>query len=90
MVSESRSTRIADRIKRELTLLFLHEISDPRLAGINITSVEVDRELAYANIYISALDGDERKSEIMYALRSRQYDSIGIPFLNGWTGSIKF
>ena len=69
MVSESRSTRIADRIKRELTLLFLHEISDPRLAGINITSVEVDRELAYANIYISALDGDERKSEIMTALK---------------------
>lgn len=69
MVSESRSTRIADRIKRELTLLFLHEISDPRLADINVTSVEVDRELAYANIYISALDGDERKSEIMYALK---------------------
>lgn len=69
MVSESRSTRIADRIKQELTLLFLHEISDPRLAGINITSVEVDRELAYANIYISALDGDERKSEIMHALK---------------------
>lgn len=69
MVSESRSDRIADRIKRELTLLFLQEISDPRLEGVNITYVDVDRELAYADIYVSALDGVERKREIMEALK---------------------
>jgi ribosome-binding factor A len=68
MVSESRTDRIADRIQRELSLLFLQEISDPRLEGVVITSVEVDRELAYADIYISAADGSERKSEIMKAL----------------------
>jgi len=69
MVSESRSDRIADRIKRELTLLFLQEISDPRLEGVNVTHVEVDRELAYAEIYVSAMDGAERKREIMAALQ---------------------
>lgn len=68
MVSESRSDRIADRIKRELALLFMHEISDPRLEDVNITYVEVDRELAYAEVYVSALDGKERKAEIMEAL----------------------
>jgi ribosome-binding factor A len=69
MVSESRSDRIADRIKRELTLLFLHEISDPRLEGINITYVDVDREISYADVYVSAMDGDERKREIMEGLK---------------------
>ena len=69
MVSESRSDRIADRIKRELTLLFLHEISDPRLEGVNITYVDVDRELAYADVYVSAMDGPERQREIMDALK---------------------
>ena len=69
MVSESRSARIADMIKRDIALLFLQEISDPRLAGINVTSVEVDREVSYADIYISAMDGDERKTEIMAALK---------------------
>jgi len=44
MVSESRSVRIAERIKVELSLLFLQEISDPRLEGVNITSVELDRD----------------------------------------------
>ena len=69
MVSESRSDRIADRIKRELSLLFLQEISDPRLEGVNITYVDVDRELAFADIYVSALEGPERKQEIMDALK---------------------
>jgi ribosome-binding factor A len=68
MVSESRSIRIADRIKVELSLMFLQEISDPRLEGVNITSVEVDREISYADIYISALDGAERKKEILTAI----------------------
>jgi ribosome-binding factor A len=69
MVSESRSDRIADRIKRELSLLFLQEISDPRLEDVNITYVDVDRELSYADIYVSALEGAERKREVMEALQ---------------------
>lgn len=72
MVSESRSTRIADRIKRELSLIFLREIDDPRLEGVNVTSVNVDRELAFADVYVSAFDGSERKKEIMAALKRAQ------------------
>ena len=70
MVSEERSVRIADRIKRDLTLLFMQEINDPRLEGVNITSEDVDREISYADIYVSAMDGSERKTEILRALKS--------------------
>ena len=69
MVSESRSDRIADLIKRELSMLFLQEISDPRLEGVNVTGVEVDRELAFADVYVSALDGSDREKDIMAALK---------------------
>ena len=69
MVSEERSIRIADRIKRDLALLFMQDINDPRLDGVTITSVEVDREISYADIYVSAIDGSERKSEILGALK---------------------
>jgi ribosome-binding factor A len=48
----------------------MQEISDPRLEGVNVTSVEVDREIAFADIYISAMDGVARKSEILQALRN--------------------
>ena len=69
MVSESRTDRISDRIKRELTLLFMQEISDPRLEGVTITAVDLDREISYADIYVSARDGSDRRKDILSALK---------------------
>ena len=72
MVSENRSQRIADRLREELSVLLLEETSDPRLDGISITEVKVDRELAYASIYVSALEGSERSKEILEGLEHAQ------------------
>ena len=68
MVSQGRAERIAQRVKEVLSELLLFEISDPRLQGIFITHVKVDKELAYANIYVSALEGAERADEILEGL----------------------
>jgi ribosome-binding factor A len=60
MPTESRARRVADRIFRELAVILQREVSDPRLSTINVTDVEVDRELAFATIYISTLNtGDQ-------------------------------
>jgi ribosome-binding factor A len=59
-----RSARIAERIREELSEMLVQEISDPRLAGVSITDVTVDREVAYAEIYFSALEGSQRSEEI--------------------------
>jgi ribosome-binding factor A len=72
MVSEMRTKRIADRIREELSEMLIYEISDPRLSGISITDVIVDRELAYANIYVSALEGGARSQEILEGLYHAQ------------------
>ncbi len=72
MVSVTRSQRIADRIREELSEMLIQEVSDPRLDGISITDVRVDRELAFANIYISSLDGVGRWDEIHEGLQSAQ------------------
>ena len=69
MVSKKRSQRIAERIREELSEILVQEASDPRLAGIFVTAVEVDRELDYANVYISALEGSERWKEILEGLK---------------------
>jgi ribosome-binding factor A len=52
--------------------MLIKEISDPRLSGVSITDVRVDRELAYANIYVSAVEGNERSKEILDALKHAQ------------------
>jgi len=43
-------------------------VEDPRLAGIYITDVEVDRELDFASIYVSAIEGQSRAQEAIAAL----------------------
>ena len=68
MVSKLRAQRIADRIRQEFSELLLYDISDPRLGGVTVTDVTVDRELAFANIYVSALEGLERADEILEGL----------------------
>lgn len=65
MVSKTRAQRIADRIREELSEMLVQEIADPRLSGISVTDVKVDRELAYATIYVSALEGSERSKEVL-------------------------
>jgi ribosome-binding factor A len=70
MPSGIRLQRIADRIRQELSEMLIREISDPRLQQIFITDVRVDRELAFADVYISAVEGTERSKEILAGLKS--------------------
>jgi ribosome-binding factor A len=63
-----RLTRIADRIRQELAEMVVKEIGDPRLSGISVTDVKVDRELAFADIYVSAVEGHERAREVLAGL----------------------
>lgn len=66
MPSPLRLRRIADRIHQLLSeMLVTGQINDPRLAGVFITGVNVDRELSFAKIYVSSLEGKEQKQEIL-------------------------
>lgn len=64
MVSKLRIQRISDRIREDLSELLLQEVSDPRLGGVSITDVKVDRDLGFADIYFSAIEGSSRAAEI--------------------------
>ena len=72
MVSKNRTLRISDRIRDELATILLYEISDPRLSGVSVTDVNVDRELSYANVFVSALEGSSRADEILAGLTHAQ------------------
>jgi ribosome-binding factor A len=51
-------------------MLIMGEIHDPRLTGISITDVTVDRELAYADVYVSAIEGQVREKEVLKGLEA--------------------
>jgi len=69
-MSKIRQERTAEQIQVILSELFLREVADPRLAGVSVTEVLIDRELQHANIYVNALGGDERQAEVMAGLES--------------------
>jgi len=70
MPSGIRLQRIADRIRQELSQMLIHEISDPRLKQIYLTDVKVDRELAYADVFVSAVEGVSRSADVLAGLES--------------------
>jgi ribosome-binding factor A len=70
MPSPVRMQRISDRIREELSGIMLKDISDPRLQNVFVTDVRVDRELAFADVYVSAVEGAIRSQEVLQGLDS--------------------
>jgi ribosome-binding factor A len=70
MPSPTRVQRIAERIREELSEMLLRDLSDPRLKAVYVTDVRVDRELSFADVFLSALEGESRAREIMQGVSS--------------------
>lgn len=70
MPSGVRLQRIADRIRQELSEMLIRELNDPRLKLIYVTDVKIDKELAYADIYVSAIEGVSRSKDVLAGLES--------------------
>jgi len=70
-----RTERVADLIRRELSDLFMNKMRDPRMGFVSITDVEVSPDLGHAVVFLSSLDGAEKRIEIVKVL------SNAAPFL---------
>jgi ribosome-binding factor A len=70
MPSGVRLQRIADRIRLEISEMLIKEMNDPRLRQVFVTDVRVDRELTYADVYVSAVEGKSRSEEILAGMKS--------------------
>ncbi len=67
-MSKIRQRRTEEQIQFFLSDLVLRGLRDPRLQGLTITEVKLDRELQYANIYVNALGDESRRREVMASL----------------------
>ncbi len=70
MPSDIRMKRIQEQMQRVLTEILETKVNDPRVDGVYITDVTVDREMDYANIYVSSLGGQEDAEEMLAGLRN--------------------
>ena len=71
MPSKLRLDRIGDRIQQELSeMLVTGKVHDPRMSGVYVTGVKVDRELAFADVFLSAVEGAERAKDVLAGMGS--------------------
>jgi len=66
----ARCEKVAEAIKKEVSLIIHDELKDPRLGFITITRVEVTADLRQAKIFFSVLGKDEDYKKSKDALDS--------------------
>lgn len=66
-----RMDRTSEDIMRELTAI-LRTVKDPRVSGamLSIVRVEVSRDMSYATVYISAMEGLDTAKKAVEGLKS--------------------
>ncbi|MBU2607790.1 MAG: 30S ribosome-binding factor RbfA [Chloroflexi bacterium] len=64
-----RIDRINNLIRQEISELLHRQVKDPRLGGfITVTSVSTSPDLKYAKVYVSQLDDQASKQDILSTL----------------------
>ena len=66
-----RLGRVSEDIMRELTAI-LRTVKDPRVTGslLSIVRVDVSRDLSYATVYVSSMNGMDAAKEAVKGLKS--------------------
>lgn len=67
-----RQQKVGDQLQRELAVLIQQEIRDPRLGMVSVTSVDVSRDLAYADVYVTVLSGARTPHSLRSAAESEE------------------
>ena len=49
----ARTDRVGQQIQKEIAVILMREIKDPRLSMTTVSSVEVTRDLAYAKVFVT-------------------------------------
>ncbi|MBW4442936.1 MAG: 30S ribosome-binding factor RbfA [Plectolyngbya sp. WJT66-NPBG17] len=72
MATDRRMARVAESIRREVSLMLLNGIKDDRVGTgmVSVTDVDVSGDLQHAKIFVSIYGDEEAKAETMAGLKS--------------------
>ncbi|MFT6029091.1 MAG: ribosome-binding factor A [Oleiphilaceae bacterium] len=77
-----RTDRIAEQMQRDLAELIRTSLKDPRIGMITVNSVDVARDLGYAEVYVTLLTVDDLDAESDQVM-------LTIKILNGAAGFLR-
>ena len=62
-MTSNRSDKVADLLKKEISLIITNEIKDTRLQNINITAVKVSDDIGIATVFYTVIGESIHKEE---------------------------
>ncbi|MEJ5361029.1 MAG: 30S ribosome-binding factor RbfA [Spirochaetota bacterium] len=65
-----RKQKLETQIKKLVGTLIVTEIKDPRIGFVTVTNVELSKDYAYADVYVSVLGDDNTKKKSLAGLQS--------------------
>jgi ribosome-binding factor A len=58
----NRSQRVADFLQQELARLIQQEVRDPRIGMVDVTGVEVTRDLGHARVFVTFMNAEQEEA----------------------------
>lgn len=69
----NRMERVNSEIKKQLSLILLDGVKDPRVSGlISVMKVSCDDDLTYAKVYVSIMGAQGKEKEVIEGLNNAQ------------------
>ena len=65
MKSYPRAKRVADNIRKQMSLLLHKEFADKEFGMVSVTDVELTRDLRQAKVFVSSLSADESQDQLL-------------------------
>jgi ribosome-binding factor A len=65
-----RPDRVAAMVLRELSVMLVHDLRDPRLRGVSLTRVRMTDDLRHGRVFFSHLEGRSRATEAIKGFQS--------------------
>jgi ribosome-binding factor A len=59
----ARTDRVSQQIQKEIALILMREVKDPRLSMTTVSAVEVTRDLAYAKVFVTFFTNEPAEIE---------------------------
>ena len=71
----ARTDRVGQQIQKEIAVILMREIKDPRLSMTTVSAVEVTRDLAYAKVFVTFFNdnADEVKASLEVLAEAEGY-----------------
>jgi ribosome-binding factor A len=66
----TRTERLSDLVRDEISRLLLRELKDPRIGFVTITGASVSPDLRHARVFVSVLGEEAAREASLSALRS--------------------